>query len=120
METMTRRGTNDVNHLVVVEDGGDRKRLLKHLHDKVNLVCHGATVDLDFLDVCLLLANLDLGHLRVADSADDLAILLGAVDLSLHWHGLILGGLSVPLGVLCEGLLLALVPILVKATLDLI
>jgi len=120
METMTLRCTNDVNHFVIVEDSRNRERLLKHLHDKVNLVCHRATVDLDLLDVRLLLANLDLGHLGVTDSADDLAILLGAVDLSLHWHGLILGRLSVALGVLCEGLFLTLVPILVEATLDLI
>jgi len=120
METVTLGCTDDVNHFVVIEDGRDRKRLLKHLHDKVDLVSHRTTIDLDLLDVCFLLANLDLGHLGVADSADDLAILLGAVDLSLHWHGLILGGLSVTLGVLCEGLLLALVPILVEAALDLI
>jgi hypothetical protein len=102
---------DNVNHLVGAEDGRHRDLLLEQLGAEVNFVRNGSTVHLDLDDVGLLLADLSLGDLSVHDSPDDLAVLLSSGDLSGH-----LVVVSVSLGVLGEGLLLGLVPVLVETS----
>mmetsp|Transcript_81364 Transcript_81364/g.256566 ORF Transcript_81364/g.256566 Transcript_81364/m.256566 type:complete len:231 (+) Transcript_81364:685-1377(+) len=110
---------DDVDHLVLGKDICNLDLLLKETHDKVNLLLRVPTVHLDLLDVRLLLANLHFADLRVAHGADHLAVLFGSLDLSLHGRAL-LARLRPSLLVLGEGLLLALVPVLVEAALALI
>jgi len=55
-----------------------------------------ATVDLDLFEVCLLLAELRLAHLRVADGTDNLATFFRAVDLRSDRNALPVGGFPAP------------------------
>jgi hypothetical protein len=108
---------NDVDHLVLLEDSVDRHGLLEQGVAKGNLVGNRAAVDLDLHEVCLLLLERRLADLGVGQDADDGAVLLDALELAGDGGTVVLGVL---LGVLGEGLLLALVPVLVEAALDLV
>ena len=113
--TMTLGDTNHVNHLILSEDGRDRNLLLEKLGAEINFIRNRSSVDLDLDDLSLLLTDLSLGHLSVHNGSDDLAVLLSSSDLSRH---LVVVGVS--LGVLGEGLLLRLVPVLVETSAALI
>lgn len=117
LETMTLGDGNDIDHLVLLEDTVDLNGLLEQVAGKVNLVGNGATVDLNLHQVGLLLLERGLADLGVGEDTDDGAVLLDALKLTGD-GGTVL--LSVLLGVLGEGLLLALVPVLVEAALDLV
>ena len=91
-----------VNHLGLGEDGGDGERFLEEACSKVDLVSHGATVDLDFHDVGLLLRDGHLGDLGVGNDTDDTAVLFDLLEFS----GDFLAAVSVLLCVLGESLLL--------------
>jgi hypothetical protein len=67
--------------------------------------------------VGLLLLERGLADLGVGEDTDDSAVLLDALQLASDGGTALLGVL---LGVLGEGLLLALVPVLVEAALDLV
>lgn len=71
-----------------------------------------ASIDLDFENVILLLAEVKLIHLCVDDDTDDGAILLDAVELHLNIVG-VLGDLLL---VLRKGLLLGVQPVLIEAS----
>jgi len=115
VNTATLGNTDDIDHLVLLEDGVNLDFLLEQALAEVDLIGDGATVNLDLLNVSLQLTDLDLGHLGVADQTDDLAVILGALDLGGHLVvGLVLSQ------VLGESFLLGLVPVLVEATLELI
>lgn len=116
-ETVTLGDGDDINHLVLLEDGVDIDGLLEEVAGEVNLVGNGATVDLDLHKVGLLLLDGSLADLGVGEDTDDSAVLLDALKLAGDGGT---GALGVGLGVLGEGLLLGLVPVLVEATLDLI
>ena len=116
-ETVTLGDGDAVDHLVLLEDAGDLDGLLEETLAELDLVGDGATVDLDLHEVGLLLADGGLGHLGVGEDADDGAVLLHALELAGDVLATLLGVL---LGVLGEGLFLALVPVLVEATLDLV
>ena len=115
--SVTLGDSDDIDHLVVLEDGGDLDGLLEETVTVRDLVGDGATVDLDLHKVGLLLLEGSLGDLGVGEDTDDGAVLLDALELA--GDGLA-GGLGVLLGVLGEGLLLALVPVAVEAALDLV
>jgi hypothetical protein len=117
LETVTLGNGNDVDHLVLLEDGVDVDGLLEEVAGEVNLVGNGATVDLDLHKVGLLLLDGGLADLGVGEDTDDSAVLLDALELTGDGGT---GRLGVLLGVLGEGLLLGLVPVLVEATLDLV
>ena len=117
LEAMTLGDGNDVDHLVLLEDGVDVDGLLKQVAGEVNLVGDLATVDLDLHEVGLLLLDGGLADLGVGEHTDDSAVLLDALKLAGDGGT---AGLGVLLGVLGEGLLLALVPVLVEAALDLV
>jgi hypothetical protein len=108
---------NDVDHLVVLEDGADVDWLLEKTVTVGDLVGDATTVDLDLHKVGLLLLERGLGDLGVGKDANDGAVLLHALELLGNGRAAALGVL---LGVLGEGLLLALVPVAVEAALDLV
>jgi len=111
--TVTLGDAHNIDAFVHVEDGVDRDVLLEKLGAEIDLVRDGTTIDLDLDDVGTLLAlQLNLGHLSVADGADDLAVLLHLFELGGHFTVLF-----VLLFVAGEGLALGLVPILVETTL---
>lgn len=116
-ETVTLGDGDDINHLVLLEDGVDVDGLLEEVLGEVNLVGDGATVDLDLHEVGLLLLDGGLADLGVGENTDNSAVLLDALKFAGDGGT---GGLGVGLGVLGEGLLLRLVPVLVEATLDLV
>ena len=68
---------------------------------------------MDFHNVSLLLAELELSDLSVGNNANNSAVLLDSLQLASDSVGLVLSDL---LGVLSEGLLLGAVPVLVEAS----
>lgn len=116
-ETVTLGDGDDVDHLVLLEDRVNRDGLLEKAVAELDLVGDGAAVDLDLHKVGLLLLEGRLADLGVRKDADDGAVLLDALELAGDGRAAVLGVL---LGVLGEGLLLALVPVLVEAALDLV
>ena len=114
LEAVTLGDGNDVDHLILLKDGVDLNGLLEKVAGEVDLVGNGATVDLDFHQVRLLLLDGGLADLGVGEDTDDGAVLLDALELAGDGSAVLLGVL---LGVLGEGLLLALVPVLVEASL---
>jgi len=99
---VTFRDTDDVNHVVLMEDRVDRDWLLEKLGGKVDLVGDGTAVHLDLHEVSLLLTDAGLGDLGVSEHAHDGGVLLDASDATID-RRLVLG---VVLGVAAEGLLL--------------
>ena len=71
---MTLGHSDDVDHLVLGEHLADGHLLLEVLTGKVDLVGDGATVQLDFHDMSLLLAAFQEGLLGVTDHTDNLEI----------------------------------------------
>ena len=115
--TVTLGDTDAVDHLVLREDGLDGDLLLEQLVAEVGLGLHVAAVDLDLQHMCLLLAHRRLRHLCVRDDADDLAVLLDALDLLVG----VLGLVGLVLDVLGKRLLvLRLVPVTVHAAAELV
>lgn len=116
-ETVTLGDGDAVDHLVLLEDGRDLDGLLEEAVGELDLVGNGTTVDLDLHEVGLLLLERSLADLGVGQDADDGAVLLDALEVAGDGLAVVLGVL---LGVLGEGLLLGLVPVLVEAALDLV
>lgn len=117
LEALTLGDSNDINHLILLENGVDGDWLLEETVSELNLVFNRTTVDLDLHQMSLLLLEGSLADLGVGENTDNSAVLLDAVELAGD------GGtrvLRVLLGILGEGLLLALVPVLVESALDLI
>mmetsp|Transcript_87707 Transcript_87707/g.145791 ORF Transcript_87707/g.145791 Transcript_87707/m.145791 type:complete len:275 (-) Transcript_87707:83-907(-) len=118
LKTVTFRDGQRVNDLTWIENSVDWNRGFKELEAEFHLVSDGATVDLYFHDVGLLLADFAEIHLANSNHADDRGILLnlrnvllvGLLPLLLHQTG----------GVLCESLLLGGGPVLVVSALELI
>jgi hypothetical protein len=117
VEAVTLGDGNDVNDLVLLEDGVDVDGLLEEVAAEVDLLGDGAAVDLDLHEVGLLLLEGSLADLGVGEDADDGAVLLDTLELAGDGSAAVL---RVLLGVLGEGLLLGLVPVLVEAALDLV
>jgi hypothetical protein len=115
--TVTLGDGHDIDHLVLLEDGGNVDGLLEVLLGPVDLVGGGTTIDLDLSQMGLLLTKRGLSDLGVGEDTDDGAVLLHSLELTVD--GLAVA-LRVLLGVLGEGLLLGLVPVLVETSLDLV
>jgi len=105
-----------VDHLILLKDAVHAHWLLEEALSEINLVGHGATIDLDLTKVGLLLAEVQLADLGVTEYTESGAVL---GDL------LFFSGDSITLGVLLrvtgEGLLvLGAAPVLVEAALALL
>merc|ERR1739848_516344 len=74
--TLTLGDGNGVDHLVLLEHAVDGHRLLEEALSESDLVGHGATVPLHLADVGLLLAEVKLADLGVADEAENGAVLV--------------------------------------------
>jgi hypothetical protein len=117
--SLTAGNTDGVDHLELVEDLSDGDFTLELLEAPIDLLGDGATVDLDLEEVSLALAEVKLGELGAGEDADDCAVLLYSLKVALDGV-LALGILLVSLGVVSEGLLLGVLPVLVEAALELI
>jgi hypothetical protein len=117
LESVALGDTDNIDVLVLLEDRFDRDLLLEVRVGPVNLVSNGTTVKLDLHQVSLLLAGGGLARLGMSKDTDDLAVLAHALKGSLHVLSTVGSHL---LGVLGEGLALALVPVLVEATAEVI
>lgn len=117
LEAVTLRDRNDVDNLILLEDGSNLDGLLEQAMCELDLVRHGAAVDLDLHEVGLFLGETSLANLGVGEDTDNRAVL--ADTLKLTGDGLAVV-LSVLLGVASERLLLGAVPVLVEAALELV
>ena len=113
--TATLGDSDNINVLVLVEDGIDGDFLLEQSLGEVDLSGGISSVDLDLHDVGLLQSKVELLDLGVGDDTNNRAELLDALELGLDILTSVLGVL---LGVLGEGLLLGTVPVLVHASLE--
>merc|ERR1712017_31239 len=74
--TLTLGDGNGIDHLVLLEHAVDGHSLLEKVLSELDLVSHAATVHLHLADVRLLLAEVELADLGVADEAEDGAVLV--------------------------------------------
>jgi len=116
-ETVTLGDGDDINHLILLENGGYLNWLLKETRCEFNLVSNTTTVNLNLHQVCLLLLERGLADLGVGEDTNDGAVFLDALEFAGDGGTRVFGVL---LGISGEGLLLALIPVLVESTLDLI
>ena len=117
LEAVTLGDSDAVDHLVLLEDGVDLDRLLEETVCELDLVLDGATVDLHLHEMCLLLFERSLADLGVGEDADDGAVLLDTLEVASDALARLF---CVLLRVLGERLLLALVPVLVESSLQLV
>lgn len=117
--SLTSGDSNSVDHFEVIEDFRDGDLTFEFAESPVDLLGNGTTVDLDLEEVSLSLSEVELVHLGGGEDSDDLAVLLDSLEVSLD--GLLALLVLLPsLGVLGEGLLLGLAPVLVESSLDLV
>jgi len=103
MVTSTLGDTDNIDHLSLGEYGVDSNIFLEVGSDPVDLLADGTSVDLDFDEMCLLLAEGKTLHLGVADSSDGSRVFLEHGQVTLDGLFTVFGLPS--LGCLCEGLL---------------
>merc|ERR1711959_31739 len=80
--TLTLGDGNGIDHLVLLEDAVDGHSLLEEVLSESDLVGHAATVHLHLADVRLLLTEVHLADLGVADKTKDGAVLVELLLLS--------------------------------------
>ena len=117
IEAVTLGDSNDIDDLILLEDGVDVDFLFKQVVCKVDFLRDGATIDLDLHQVGLLLFERGLADLGMCEETHNGTVLLDAFEVAGNGCA---AAFSVFLGVLGECLLLALVPVLVEAPLDLV
>ena len=113
--TLTLGHTNGIDHFVHLENIADLDLLFQKALGESDLLFHGTTVHLDFHQVSLLLANVQLLDLSVSEDTDNLAVINDLLQLVLHIF--LTFSSSKASSVLGEGLSLAVVPVLVEAAL---
>ena len=82
LEAVTLGDCNDIDTLVLLEDGGDINRLFKKTMRKFDLVSDGTTVDLDLHKMCLLLTETGLADLGVCENTDDGAVFADTLEFT--------------------------------------
>jgi len=81
-ETVTLGDSNDINDLVLLEDGVNANWLLEETVSEGNLVSDATSVDLDLHQMSLLLLKRSEADLGVGENTDDGAVLLDALELT--------------------------------------
>jgi hypothetical protein len=81
-ETVTLSNGDDIDHLILLENGGDLNRLLEEAAGELNLVSNATTVNLNLHQVCLLLLERGLADLGVGEDTDDCAVLLDTLEFA--------------------------------------
>jgi len=108
--------TDHINALRVLKDFGNLDLLLELGLSEGDLVSDRSTVKLDFHNVGLVLSEAELADLGGADNTHNSGVLLNASNISLNGSlGLVV--FLVAVGVLGEGLLLGVHPVLVETSL---
>lgn len=79
---MTLGDSNDINDLVLLEDGLNADWLLEEVVGEGNLVSDTASVDLDLHQMSLLLLERSEADLSVGEDTDDGAVLLDALEFT--------------------------------------
>lgn len=115
LETVTLGDSDNINTLVLLEDGRDLDRLLEEAVCKVDLVGDRTTVNLDLHKVCFLLTETRQANLSVCEDTDDSTVFADTLEFASRGLAAVLGVL---LGVTSERLLLRAVPVLVEPTLN--
>jgi len=114
--TLTLGDSDDVDHLVLLENGGDGDRLLEEADTELDLIGDGPSVDLDLHEMSLPLSDAKLADLGVDQQADDRAATTDAFEFLVDGVFLLLR--AVLLAVFGEGLLLGFGPVLVESSSD--
>jgi len=81
-ETVTLGDGDDINHLILLEDGADLNWLLEETVTELDLVGNASSVDLNFHQMGLLLLERSLADLGMGENTDDSAVLLDALELT--------------------------------------
>ncbi len=82
LETVALGNSDNINHLILLEDGSNLHWLLEEAVGEINLLSNATSVDLDFHQMGLLLFERGLADLSVGEDADDGAVLLDALELT--------------------------------------
>ena len=117
LETMALGDSNDIDHLVLLEDAVNVDWLLKQTVAELDFIRWTAAVDLDFHQVRFLLFQRSDADLGMSEDTDDRAVLLDTFEFTGDGDALVFGVL---LGVFGESLLLRPIPVLVESPLDFI
>ena len=117
LRSMTLGHGDDIDHLILLEDCVDIDRLLEQVAREIHLLRDRSSVHLDLHQVRLLLLDGRLADLRVRQHPHHRTVLLDPFEFARDRRSAVLRVLP---GVVRKGLLLALVPILVESSLDLV
>lgn len=112
-DSLTLGNSEDIDHLVLLEDLINLDLLLEESVGEINLLGNSSSVDLNFDDVVLLLSEVELVHLGVGNDSDDGTVFLDSFEWDLDVLGGILGNSLLVLG---EGLSLGGLPVLVESS----
>ena len=82
LETVALGDSDNIDVLVLFEDGGDINGLLEEIVGVFNFVGDGSTVHLNLHEMSLLLAQASLADLSVGKNADDSAVFADALQLT--------------------------------------
>ena len=115
--SLTLGHSNHVKALTVLKHLRHLNLLLEALLGELDLVSNGSSIELDLHDVSLVLSETKLADLSGDDDTDNGAVLLNAGSVLGNW---LLGSLLISVGILGEGLLLGLGPVLVESSLHIL
>jgi hypothetical protein len=115
--SLTLGHSHNVKALAVLKHLRHLNLLLEVVLGEGDLVLDGSSIELDLHDVGLVLSETELADLGGDNDTDDAAVLDDAGNVLGDWLG---GALLISVGILGEGLLLGLGPVLVESSLDIL
>ena len=83
LETVTLSDGDNIDILILLEDGGDIHGFFEEFVGVFDLVGDGSAVHLDLHEVSLLLAQTGLANLSVGENADDSTVFADALQLTI-------------------------------------
>jgi len=111
-ESVSLGNSDRVDNFGIFENSVYGNEFLEKSNSEVNLLFDGSSVNLDFHDVSLLVDDSDLLDLSVGDNSNNGGVLLELSDFGLEERLVF----QMSLRVLGEGLLLRLIPVLIKSS----